>query len=291
MDAAPLEHGRKAHFRVEVPRLSMVAALARSGLGQCAGGDLILEIEPPESRADVPPIASPDVVPFPLGAIVFLRLIRSKAYHDAEKVTLHLPRSGFDRLADAHGVQRLDVLPIAAGAAADDDVLAGLEQCLERTLALPAGLSTLFVSQLATAIQSHVAQTYAGQAHANLGVPPRASNGGLAPWQLRRVRALIDAQLTKPIALSDLAGACNLSISHFSRSFVRSTGVSPHRWIMRRRVDLAQAELRAGDAPLADLALRYGFADQSHFTRVFSAATGKTPGRWRAENQGLQAMA
>lgn len=288
MDMIPQEGRLKGHFHIRISRGAMIAALSGTGHEDHRGAALILEIDTQEARIDGKSqrCGSLPVIPFPFGAIAFIRLMRAPASTNGEEIDLYLPRSGFDRLADTNRTQRMETLTLKAGMAADDHVLAGLEQCLERTLALPAQINALFVNQLASAVQSHVARTYGG-----MDSTPSTASGGLAPWQLRRVRDLIDSQLTSPIALSALASICNLSISHFSRSFVRSTGLPPHRWIMRRRVDLAQAELRDSNAPLADLALRYGFADQSHFTRVFSATTGKTPGRWRAETQGMHAIA
>jgi len=66
-----------------------------------------------------------------------------------------------------------------------------------------------------------------------------------------------------------------------SRAFRRSMGMPPHRWLVRQRIEQAKALLREGRAPLAEISLACGFADQSHFTRCFSAWTGVSPGRWR----------
>ncbi len=104
--------------------------------------------------------------------------------------------------------------------------------------------------------------------------------GGLTPWQLRRTRDEIDAQLDREVSLAQLAGHCGLSTSHFARAFARSTGIPPHRWLMQRRVDRAK-ELMLTGAALAEIALMCGFSDQSHLTRVFSQMVGLTPGRWR----------
>jgi AraC family transcriptional regulator len=110
--------------------------------------------------------------------------------------------------------------------------------------------------------------------------------GGLTPLQLRRVRDSIETRLDQDISLAQLANDCGLSTSHFARAFARSTGIPPHRWLTRRRVERAK-ELMHTDATLAEIALMCGFSDQSHLTRVFAQVAGVTPGRWRGSRHSL----
>lgn len=107
------------------------------------------------------------------------------------------------------------------------------------------------------------------------------ARGGLAPWQLRAAKAMLDEDSQDAVTVEQLAAACGLSVRHFSRAFRQSTGVPPHRWRLRRRVDRAQDLLRDPAPSLADIALACGFGDQSHFTRVFAAVVGQSPGKWR----------
>jgi AraC-like DNA-binding protein len=81
--------------------------------------------------------------------------------------------------------------------------------------------------------------------------------------------------------LARLAAECGLSVRHFARAFRQSTGVPPHRWLLRRRVERAAELLGNRALPLADIAIACGFADQSHFTRVFTALMGASPNTWR----------
>jgi AraC family transcriptional regulator len=106
-------------------------------------------------------------------------------------------------------------------------------------------------------------------------------SGGLAPWQLRLARDTINANLEEELSLEQLAHECRLSVTHFAKAFARSTGISPHRWLMQRRVDVAKDLMLTTDSSLVEISLKCGFSDQSHFTKVFAEATGKTPGRWR----------
>ncbi len=105
--------------------------------------------------------------------------------------------------------------------------------------------------------------------------------GGLAPWQEKRSKEMLAGDLTGATPLHEIAGVCGLSVSHFSRAFHKSTGLAPHAWLLRARVESAKAMLRRGDASLAAIARASGFADQSHFARVFTRRVGLSPGAWR----------
>jgi AraC family transcriptional regulator len=106
--------------------------------------------------------------------------------------------------------------------------------------------------------------------------------GGLSTWQERLAKDVIETYLVDGIGLADLAALCGLRASQFSHAFKRSTGVAPYQWLLRRRIARARDQLSNSDAPLADIALASGFADQSHMTRSFVRHYGVTPGAWRA---------
>lgn len=108
--------------------------------------------------------------------------------------------------------------------------------------------------------------------------------GGLAPWQQRRAIELMSSRLGEEISLTSLANECGLSVRHFARAFRESTGVAPHQWLLRHRVDRARELLKTKALSLADVASFCGFADQSHFTRVFKGIAGVSPGSWRRIN-------
>jgi AraC family transcriptional regulator len=92
---------------------------------------------------------------------------------------------------------------------------------------------------------------------------------------------MIAGDLSGSTPLHEIASACGLSVSHFSRAFCKSTGVAPHQWLLGARVESAKAMLRGGDASLSLIAHTCGFADQSHFSRVFAQRAGLRPGAWR----------
>ena len=82
-------------------------------------------------------------------------------------------------------------------------------------------------------------------------------------------------------SVEEIAAACGLSASHFSRSFRKTTGVAPHTWLLRARVERAMVLLRQRDAVVGEVATACGFANLSHFSRVFTRQIGTSPSAWR----------
>ncbi|WP_312471509.1 AraC family transcriptional regulator [Brucella sp.] len=109
-------------------------------------------------------------------------------------------------------------------------------------------------------------------------VPSRSSK--LSPWQLRRVTDFIEDNYYRIIRLQQLASLAELSESYFCSAFKASTGISPHAWQMKRRIERAQGFLLQPRASLPHIATITGFSDQAHFTRVFKKLTGTTPAAW-----------
>jgi AraC family transcriptional regulator len=108
-------------------------------------------------------------------------------------------------------------------------------------------------------------------------------SNGLSRDRLKRVRDYIETHLDDRLSLTDLAGVACLSPYHFSRSFKRAVGVGPQRYVMQRRLEQAKTLMRRTNQPIAEIAQRVGFTDQSHLTSTFRRETGVTPGRYHAE--------
>jgi AraC family transcriptional regulator len=103
----------------------------------------------------------------------------------------------------------------------------------------------------------------------------------LAPWQVCRVMAYIDANLDTPIKNKDLAAIAHLSVFHFNVTFRNSVGDSPHEYLIRRRVERAQGLMLSTEKPLSEIAAECGLADQAHLTRLFRRIAGESPAAWR----------
>ena len=106
-----------------------------------------------------------------------------------------------------------------------------------------------------------------------------AMGGAAIPRGVGRARSLIDDDPTASLSLDDLARASGLGRFQVLRGFARATGLTPHAYVIQRRIDLAR-RLMEGGAPLAQAAAASGFADQSHMTRIFVRKYGITPGAY-----------
>lgn len=103
----------------------------------------------------------------------------------------------------------------------------------------------------------------------------------LPQWRLRRVIEFVDANIERPISLDQMADAAGLSRRHFARSFAAELGLTPHKWLMRRRIDIALDLLATTNGTLSEIAQACGFSSQSHLTSLMQQEIGVTPYRWR----------
>jgi AraC family transcriptional regulator len=191
-------------------------------------------------------------------------------------VHFYFPRAALNAIADNAETARIEELRYQPGAGVDDPVMRGLTQSLLPAFENPEQTSRLFVEHVTLAVGTHAASAYGG-----MKAMRKPVRGGLAAWQERRVKEMLAENLDGDVSLADLAKECRLSTAHFSRAFRQSLGMSPHQWLIERRVVTAKELLRSGKISLSDVALTCGFADQSHFTRVFTRCAGISPGAYR----------
>jgi len=107
--------------------------------------------------------------------------------------------------------------------------------------------------------------------------------GGLAPTAFRRVNEMIAGAIddATSLSLAEMAVAAGLSVTHFSRAFRRQTGITPHNYLVRRRMERAVSLLRDKRISVAEIADKVGFATSAHFVAAFRAAMGVTPAALR----------
>lgn len=111
--------------------------------------------------------------------------------------------------------------------------------------------------------------------------PAAQARGGLPPGAMRRVREYVDAHLGENMDLAELASIAGLSVFHFARQFKQSAGVTPHHYLVQRRIERAQDMLARTDLALSEIAVAAGFSDQSHLARHFRQMLGTTPREFR----------
>jgi AraC-like DNA-binding protein len=111
--------------------------------------------------------------------------------------------------------------------------------------------------------------------------PVPLSRGGLPPAALRRIREYIEAHLNDSIELAELSAIAGMSVFHFARQFKQTTGITPHHYLVRRRIERVKELLAGTELSLSEIAFATGFADQSHLARHFRQIAGVTPRYFR----------
>jgi len=138
-----------------------------------------------------------------------------------------------------------------------------------------ATLSAIYVETLAKALVAHLLKQYCQHpGRTPVTFPPAEP---FSATTLRHVMEYIQEYLDHSLTLTELADAVGMSPYHFARCFKHSTGISPHQYTLRERIECARA-LLLQEEPIIELATRLGFAEQSHFTRSFKQFVGMTPG-------------
>lgn len=146
---------------------------------------------------------------------------------------------------------------------------------IEIGLGLPSG--SVFLESLGTAMAVRLLTH-----HASKRVTPRHYGNAMPQYLLRRTVDFIRENLGKNVSLAELSADVQMSKYHFCHLFKRSTGLSPHQFVKRARVERARQLLAEHRLSLVEIANELGFSDQSHFTRTFHAVMGVTPSQYAA---------
>jgi len=161
-----------------------------------------------------------------------------------------------------------------------DPLVSGIVIALRAEASAGEAASRLYGESLSSALAVHLAKEYSASPGA-LAEP----KGGLTRHQLRTAMDYFHTHLGESISLANVATAVGISPFHFARRFRRSTGIPPHRYLIRLRVQRARELLQRGHASLAEVAVQVGFYDQSHLATHFKSAFGVTPGGFVARRR------
>jgi AraC family transcriptional regulator len=171
--------------------------------------------------------------------------------------------------ADADKAQLRDI------SAFTDDALNSLMERLRDEL-MRTEASPLFVSAIAQAIAVHIARNYAEMVNDS-----RRGSPSLPGYKLKQVTDWMAEHLAEDLNLDQLAIKVGLSKFHFHRLFKRATGLSPARYQIDLRMNLARQLLRETKKSVMDIALDVGYTNPSHFAKLFCKETGLTPSEYR----------
>lgn len=203
------------------------------------------------------------------------RACRLSEWHcrSVQRIMVDLHGAGFDDELELHEGLRQDVH-------FHDDELAGVLRAMVREVAEGCPHGALYAEGLSASVLLRLQTTH--------GQHVQRERGLLTPAQLRRVDELIaaDALAAGGPSLAALAATAGYSKAHFVRLFRRTTGTSPHRYVLQWRLEQAKALIEGSRLPLAEVASVTGFASQSHLNAAFVRAYGCTPGdRRRRESR------
>ena len=133
-------------------------------------------------------------------------------------------------------------------------------------------VTRLYAETLASTLAVHLLQYYSAR-KITLG----SYSGGLSKPMLKQITHYIHAHLEQNLGLTELATLAQMSCHHFARLFKRSTGVSPHQYVIQCRIERAKQLILQEDLTIAEIAHQLGFANQSHLSRHFKRLVGVSP--------------
>jgi AraC family transcriptional regulator len=159
---------------------------------------------------------------------------------------------------------------------ADPLGLALTRQVLAELYAPPSPERDVYVSALVTALTAHILRGPMSSVQQE-----DMSVGGLTTYRLHTIMDGIQQRPQDSHTLEEMAAQAGVTESHFCRIFRKETGVSPHQYVMKARLDRAQQMLTQTDMALSTIAEFLGFTSQSHFTRAFRQSVGEPPSDFR----------
>ena len=118
--------------------------------------------------------------------------------------------------------------------------------------------------------------------------PLQMHRGGLGSARLRKIKEWVDANMDLDLSLDEMAHSVDLSTAHFARMFRKSTGETPHQFVLRQKIERARAMLRDRSTRVLDVAVACGFKTQQHFAQVFREACGTSPTEYRWDFVGFE---
>ncbi len=191
-------------------------------------------------------------------------------YQQADFLQLYLEPIVLNRIgSELYGKDTVELVPKPTPF---DPVISQIAVALQNTITTQAAGSKLYADSLINALATHLVYHYSTQA-----CRYREDSGRLSLQQLKRVTDYIDEHLAEDLSLTELAGTVALSSFHFARLFKGATGIAPHQYHIRCRVNRAKRMLLQKELSIAQIAQAVGFSSQSHLNYHFKRVVGLTP--------------
>jgi AraC family transcriptional regulator len=257
-DLVRLERSRKSPIGDELTMLWPTIGVVRAGTA-------VLEQRLRGGASQSLPLAPGSVLVYPEGASVFIRLAQS-----IDSTCLQLSPRLIALVAA--GLDRSPRLAIASRPC--DEQIERLASLFEAEASSGCVNGRQYGEHLARALATYLLRSYSAE---SAGAPSDPSRSA----RIAAVQQYIEANLGQDLSINALANLAHLSRYHFARFFKQSTGLAPHQYVLKCRIDEGKRLMRQTTLDLAEIAQQLGFRDQSHFTARFRKLTGVTPKRWR----------
>lgn len=165
-------------------------------------------------------------------------------------------------------------------AVAQDGFIGQVAEQILRELDHETSSGRLLMEALGLALAAHLVHKYSAVDLRQS--PPRNVDKPLDARRLARVMEFIGCNLDTELSVGQLASVACMSAAHFARSFRLATGLPPHEFVSRQRLELAKRRLLADQVQISEIAFAAGFSSQANFTRAFRKLVGVTPAQFRA---------
>lgn len=242
------------------------------------GGAMYMEWRPVNGSWKRRLIRSEDLILLPDGSVPSELRWKGLTCEPMQTLHLHLSKDLFARTAEEVADYDPARLTLVGRSGFQDPLLTQIGLALWRELEQPSAAGKLYAQTAAQMLAVHLLRYYTSPAQ-EIKEPLQ----GLTPCQINRVTDFILVHLNQDLSLPVLAQQVGFSPYYFARLFHQTTGESPHRFVLRQRIERAQRLLKERDMPLASIAVESGFANQSHLTQVFKKYLGLTPRAYRQD--------
>jgi AraC family transcriptional regulator len=193
---------------------------------------------------------------------------------ELEDLSIYLDPALLARVAAEAAVS--DRVELVEACSVSDPVIRRIGMALKAEVESEGLAGRLYAESLANVLAVHLLRHYTQD-----GDKLRTAFGGLSGRKLHQATEFIEENIERDLGITEIAYAVDLSPFHFARSFKQATGVSPHQYLIKSRIERAKALLAQGELPIVEVGFRVGFKNQSHFTTLFRKLTSVTPGAYR----------
>lgn len=173
-------------------------------------------------------------------------------------------------------VADIDSLELIPQFKLDDSLIYQIGIALKAKLEFNGLCDRLYTESMAMAISAHPIHYYSTQ---NLKI--RSYSDGLSQARLQRAMEYIHEHLAQNPSVTEIAQMLQMSPYYFSHLFKQSTGITPHQYLLKCRIEQAKQLLKTTNLSIASIAIQVGFVDQSHLARHFKRQVGFLPNKFR----------